>query len=159
MNQTMIRKKPILLASAMIASLVILSGCVEDSRRLRQANSDISPELAGAWYQVHFSTSEYKLDARAEMIVESIAYVVVNSPDSRVTIIGKTDAAGLKAENLALSHKRADQVRDALIAGGVSAARIETTWTGEAKLTVVTDNDVAEAANRVVDVTVIRGPR
>jgi outer membrane protein OmpA-like peptidoglycan-associated protein len=57
---------------------------------------------------------------------------------------------------MTLSHKRANQVRDSLIADGVAPGRIDTTWTGEGKLTVATANDVSEAANRVVDVTVVK---
>ena len=139
-----------------IAMLLLAGGCAHEMKSGPQATSAAGPELAGAWYQVHFGTSDYLLDARAQMIVDSIAYLVVNTNDSRVTIIGKTDSSGVKSENLTLSHKRANQVRDALIADGVAASRIDTTWTGEAKLTVVTANDVSEAANRVVDVTVVK---
>jgi OOP family OmpA-OmpF porin len=55
-------------------------------------------------------------------------------------------------------QRRADAVRDALIAAGVPADRIDTSWTGEAKQAVATANDVNEPRNRVVDVTVVKEP-
>jgi outer membrane protein OmpA-like peptidoglycan-associated protein len=54
-----------------------------------------------------------------------------------------------------LSHQRADAVRDALVYGGkVTADRVETRWTGETRQDVPTGNDVARAANRVVDIAI-----
>ncbi len=151
----MIKFSKILLVPA-AAALLLAAGCANDTRTAPQTAGMPGPELAGAWYQVHFGPSDYLLDARAQMIVDNIAHLVVNTNDSRVTIIGKADTTGVKAENMTLSHKRANQVRDSLIADGVAPGRIETTWTGEGKLTVATANDVSEAANRVVDVTVVK---
>jgi OOP family OmpA-OmpF porin len=145
----------ILLAPA-AAALLLAAGCSTDPFATPKYAGIAGPELAGAWYQVHFGPSDYLLDARAQMMVDSIANLVVNTNDSRVTIIGKADTSGVKAENMTLSHKRANQVRDSLIADGVAPGRIDTTWTGEGKLTVATANDVSEAANRVVDVTVVK---
>ena len=54
-----------------------------------------------------------------------------------------------------LSHRRADAVRDALIYGGSAPAdRVETRWTSENRQKVATANNVADSANRVVDIAV-----
>jgi outer membrane protein OmpA-like peptidoglycan-associated protein len=46
-------------------------------------------------------------------------------------------------------------VRDALVySGKISADRVETRWTGERRPNVTTGNDVAAAANRVVDIAI-----
>ena len=90
------------------------------------------------------------------MIVKNVAYVVANIASTRVTVIGKTDRVGAPPANMALSHRRADAIRDALIAAGVPAGRIDTSWTGEGKQQVATANEVAESRNRVVDVTVVK---
>jgi OOP family OmpA-OmpF porin len=55
---------------------------------------------------------------------------------------------------MALSMRRADAVRDALIAAGVPVARIDVRWSGDGKQQRVTADDAAEPRNRVVDATV-----
>ena len=142
---------PALLASA---ALFLIAGCAEMTNPSTRGPMAGQPEMAGAWYQVYFSASDSMLDARAQMMVDSIAYAAVNSGDTRVTVIGKADRTGTQSANMLLSHKRADRVRDALIADGVPAARIDTAWTGENRQEVATADDVTEARNRVVDVTV-----
>ncbi len=114
------------------------------------------PELAGAWYQVYFDSNKADIDDRGQMIVKKVAYVVANTSGSRVTVIGKTDRAGDASANMALSQKRADQVRDALVAAGVPAGTIDTSWTGESKQEISTVNDMVEKRNRVVDITVVK---
>lgn len=114
------------------------------------------PELAGAWYQVFFDTNSVELNERGRLVVKNVANVVANAGPTRVTVIGKTDRVGAAPANLALSHRRANAVRDALIAGGVPANKIDTDWTGEYKQQVATVDDAAEARNRVVDITVIK---
>ena len=74
--------------------------------------------------------------------------------EARVTVIGRTDRAGTAAANMALSERRAELVRDALIAAGVPAARIDTSWLGEGEQDVPTPDDVAMQRNRVVDIVV-----
>lgn len=140
-----------------LALCTLAAGCAEQaSSPPPQAAAASSPELAGAWYQVYFDTSSSELNARGQMIVKRVAYVVANTNSTRVTVIGKTDRIGARPANTALSEQRAEAVRDALIGAGVPAARIDTSWTGEATQNVATANDVAEPRNRVVDITVVK---
>jgi len=143
---------------ALVATLALsmAAGCAEQSSPPPQAAAGTSPELAGAWYQIYFDTNSVNIDARGRAIVKNVAYVVANAGPTRVTVIGRTDRVGAPPANLALSHRRADAVRDALITAGVPAASIDTSWTGEAKQAVATANDAAEPRNRVVDVTVVK---
>ena len=115
-----------------------------------------APELAGAWYQVFFDTNSAELNDRGKLVVKNVANVVATAGPTRVTVIGKTDRVGGAPANLALSERRANTVRDALVAGGVPANKIDTGWTGEYKQQVATVDDAAEARNRVVDITVIK---
>ena len=116
------------------------------------------PELAGAWYQIHFDTSSFAINARGQMIVKNVAYVTTNNATTRVTVIDKTDCVGAPPANMALSQRRADVARDALVAAGMPAARIDTSWTGEGKPQVATSDEAAEPRNRMVDVTVVKLP-
>lgn len=141
----MLRSANFLRAMVAGVALSILAGCAA-----------MGPQLGGAWYQVYFSTNSFQIDAKGQSIVQNVASVVANNPSSRVTVIGKTDRVGSAPDNMALSHRRADAVRNALIGAGVSANRIDTTWTGEARQDVATANDVADQRNRVVNLTVVK---
>jgi outer membrane protein OmpA-like peptidoglycan-associated protein len=68
-------------------------------------------------------------------------------------LVGKADLSGTDAYNLALSKRRADTVRSALVAGGVSADRIEEQWVGMREPPVPTAAGVREPRNRVVEVS------
>jgi OmpA-OmpF porin, OOP family len=54
---------------------------------------------------------------------------------------------------MALSHRRADAVRAALIADGIAANRIADSWVGFHEPPVPTAPGVREPRNRVVEVT------
>jgi peptidoglycan-associated lipoprotein len=150
-----------------ILALGMIAGCAEKATAPPQAAASPppqvaaspTPELAGAWYQVLFDSSKSDIDDRGHMIINKVAYVVENNVTTRVTVIGRTDRVGNATANLALSQRRAAQVRDALIIAGVPAARIDTRWTGEDKQGVATDDQIAEQRNRVVDITVVKEAR
>lgn len=113
-----------------------------------------APEMAGAWYQIFFDTNKSDISPRGKMIVAKVTEVVKSNDDVRVTVIGKTDRAGSQLANAAVSQNRAESVRNALIASGVPAARIDTSWVGENKQDVATPDNVVEQRNRVVDIIV-----
>jgi OOP family OmpA-OmpF porin len=138
---------------AAAAGLLMLAGCADMAPPPARANAD-GPQLAGAWYQVMFDSSGSEINARGQMIIQTVANVAKNDSKVRITVVGKTDRVGSAAANGALSQKRADRVRDALIAQAVPASRIDTSWTGEGKQEVATPDNIAEQRNRVVDIAV-----
>ena len=130
--------------------LALLAACADQGSPPAAA----APQLAGAWYQVFFDTDKTDLSTRGQLIVNKVAEVVSTNNEVRVTVIGRTDRAGTAAANMALAERRAELVRDALIAAGVPAARIDTSWLGEGEQDVPTPDDVAAQRNRVVDIVV-----
>ena len=76
------------------------------------------------------------------------------SQTSRIAIVGKADLAGTVPYNMALSQRRADRVRDAMVAGGVPANRIDVKWVGDREPPVATAPGVRDAQNRVVEVAI-----
>lgn len=156
----MFRLKTTSHALVAILALSLAAGCAQEASHPPspppQTGTVTGPELAGAWYQVFFDSNSVEINTRGQMIVKAVSYVVANNDTTRVTVIGKTDRVGAPPANMALSHRRADMVRDALIAAGVPPARIATSWTGEGRQDVATVNDVAKSYDRVVDITVIK---
>ena len=63
--------------------------------------------------------------------IDAIAGLLRRHPDVRVEIEGHTDASGPARENLALSQRRANAVRDALVAAGVARDRLVAYGYGE----------------------------
>jgi outer membrane protein OmpA-like peptidoglycan-associated protein len=74
------------------------------------------------------------------------------APD--VTVIGHTDTTGSRSTNAALGLQRASLIRDALLQAGLDATVMEVVSHGESDLLVPTADNVAEARNRRVEVTV-----
>ena len=74
--------------------------------------------------------------------------------DARILFEGHTDDEGQAEANLALSRRRAEAVRAALVDGGVAGTRMQAAGRGESD--PVADNDSAEgrARNRRVEIIV-----
>lgn len=140
--------------------LSVLAGCAQPAQQAQAPRHDAAttgPELAGAWYQIYFDTNSAEINERGRRVVGSAAYVIANTPDTRLTVIGRTDRVGAPPANLALSERRAKAVRDSLINAGVPAGRIDTSWTGEVRPGAAMQDD-AQPYNRVVDITVVKMP-
>lgn len=71
-----------------------------------------------------------------------------------VSVIGHTDTTGDARLNATIGLQRATLIRTQLIAAGVPAEQIEATSHGEADLLVPTADNIAEARNRRVEITV-----
>ena len=106
--------------------------------------------------------AELRVDPRVRFIVTPASQaelrrtveVIRNRPVPDVSVIGHTDTTGDAASNATLGLQRATLIRNQLIAAGVPAAQIDTTSHGEADLLVPTADNVAEARNRRVEITV-----
>ena len=104
---------------------------------------------------VLFQTGSAALRPGAEARLEPLADYLDAHPAVRVRIDGFTDSVGTDASNLTLSRNRARTVASALVAMGVSRARLQMFGHGEA--TPVASNGSAEGRrlNRRVEVSLI----
>ena len=73
---------------------------------------------------------------------------------ARVTATGHTDTSGPADYNMALSLRRANAVKDALVGNGVSPAAISVSGKGEEGLLVATPDQTKMESNRRVQVVV-----
>jgi OOP family OmpA-OmpF porin len=75
--------------------------------------------------------------------------------NARITATGHTDTSGSEAYNMALSLRRANAVKDALVREGVPATAIAVVGRGEQGLLVQTGPNVREPQNRRVEIVIL----
>ena len=100
---------------------------------------------------VFFEFDKSSLTADGRKVVDAAA-AAFKSGKSSVAIAGYTDLAGTQKYNLALSKRRADTVKEALVRDGVPAAAISESWHGKENPRVPTANGVREPQNRRVEI-------
>jgi len=111
-----------------------------------------------------FSTTSILFDVNAATLkpesygtIKEIAGILNEYKDVRIKITGHTDSDGNDKDNLQLSQKRGDAVKTALVNEyGIDSSRMETDGKGEAE--PVADNKTKEgkAANRRIELKVIK---
>ena len=101
---------------------------------------------------VFFEFDKSSLTADGRRVVDAAA-AAFKSGKSGVAIAGYTDLAGTQQYNLALSRRRADTVKAALVRDGVPAAAIDEKWFGKQNPRVPTADGVREPQNRRVEIT------
>jgi OmpA-OmpF porin, OOP family len=101
---------------------------------------------------VFFEFDKSALTADGSKVVDAAA-AAYKSGKQNVAIAGYTDLAGTQQYNLALSKRRADTVKAALVRDGVPASAIDESWHGKENPRVPTANGVREPQNRRVEIT------
>jgi outer membrane protein OmpA-like peptidoglycan-associated protein len=101
---------------------------------------------------VFFEFDKSSLTADGKKVVDAAA-AAFKAGKSGVAIAGYTDLAGTAPYNLALSKRRADIVKSALVKDGVPGAAIDETWHGKQNPRVPTADGVREPQNRRVEIT------
>lgn len=107
---------------------------------------------------VEFATASATLTAASRPVLEGVAKDLTEHPMVRVELQGHTDSRGADAFNLDLSQRRADSVRDYLIAQGVSGTRLEAKGYGETQPIADNATKLGQAENRRVVMKVIANP-
>jgi peptidoglycan-associated lipoprotein len=81
--------------------------------------------------RVYFDFDQFDIRADAAPVLNAQAQWLLRYPSVMVRIEGNADERGTREYNLALGARRANSVRDYLIARGVQAARISTVSFGK----------------------------
>jgi OmpA-OmpF porin, OOP family len=102
-----------------------------------------------------FQTAKADLSPQANASVTKLAQFLMNHPNRNLSIEGHTDSVGSDEYNDALSIRRAEAVKNALVAKGVGAERIVTKGLG--KRFPIASNATAQGRqlNRRVEVVVL----
>ena len=109
---------------------------------------------ASAGDRVFFAFDRSDITPEAQQILARQADWLRRYPNVTVTIEGHCDERGTREYNLALGERRAQAVKNVLVASGIPAARISTISYGKERPAVVGSSEEAYAQNRRAVTTV-----
>ncbi|CAN5908719.1 OmpA family protein [soil metagenome] len=114
----------------------------------------MAPAVAPPSFMVFFDWDRSNLSQQALGTIKQAADAYKTKGSARITATGHTDTSGPEAYNMALSLRRANTVKDALVRDGVPAQAISVVGRGEAGLLVQTGDGVREPQNRRVEIVI-----
>jgi len=112
------------------------------------------PMAAAPSYMVFFDWDRSNLSEQALNTIRQAANAFKTKGNARITATGHTDKSGPESYNMALSLRRANAVKDALVRDGVPAQAITVVGMGEKGLLVQTGDNVREPQNRRVEIVI-----
>jgi OOP family OmpA-OmpF porin len=102
-------------------------------------------------HSINFSSGKAELLPSSYGSLDEVAESILDHPDARFEVRGYADAMGSESLNLALTQRRAESVREYLIAQGVDPKRIKARGYGEADPIAPNDTSEGRAMNRRVE--------
>jgi peptidoglycan-associated lipoprotein len=156
---------------AAVASVLTLAACTDKPKAVETAppptsmssstTSSIVPGSAedlrvNVGDTVHFDYDAYNLTDEDRTVLQRQAAWLAKYPSVRVTVEGHCDERGTREYNLALGARRANSVKEYLVSGGVSAARVDTISYGKER-PICTESDEGCYAQNRRGVTTITG--
>ena len=112
------------------------------------------PPTAVRQFTVYFEFDRSDLTPEGSRVVQEAAASYKETGSARIAVTGHTDLSGTQQYNLALSKRRADTVRAALVRSGVPDGVIAETWRGKENPAVPTADGVREPRNRRVEIVI-----
>ena len=109
--------------------------------------------------RVYFDFDAYTIRADAGPVLDKQAFWLNHYPDIKIRVEGNCDERGTREYNFALGARRANAVRDYLVAHGVSASRISTVSYGKERPIDGGDGEDAWSHNRNAHTALTEGAR
>lgn len=98
--------------------------------------------------RVFFGYDSFTLTPEAQDVLQAQARFLAQYPNVTITIEGHCDERGTREYNLALGERRANAVRDYLVALGIDPNRVGTISYGKERPAVIGSGDEVWAQNR-----------
>lgn len=103
---------------------------------------------------LYFLEGRDELTAESKVELEKVFRELKRRPLPDIMVIGHTDTVGSLEYNDRLSRARADRLREMLVGLGIPSSRIEAAGRGKRELLVPTEDNLSEARNRRVEISV-----
>lgn len=120
-------------------------------RTVRQTERGLVISLSGVLFDVGTST----LTPGATRSVRRIAQIFEQYPNYHLAVEGHTDSIGRPERNQTLSERRAESVRDALVAGGLVTDHVATKGYGATQPVASNATSAGRQQNRRVEIVVV----
>ncbi len=104
--------------------------------------------------RIQFETASAKLKGNSTLELEKLVGIMQLKPSLKILIEGHTDSDGNENDNLLLSSKRAEAVKNYLVQKGIAANRIETKGYGSSRPIAYNDTAEGKAKNRRTEIKV-----
>lgn len=130
-----------------------MRGAGEMMKNVPGSQEDLEDKVGS---RAFFGFDQYSLDGVARGTLEKQAAWMTENPSVKVIIEGHADERGTREYNLGLGDRRANAVKDYLVALGVNPSRIQTVSYGKERPRALGSNEAAWAQNRRTE-TVVSG--
>jgi len=132
-----------------VAGTVANNGCPEVTEEVQKQLNDYARTIL-------FDTGKASLKPETTSVFVDIIRILAEYPNAKFTVEGHTDSQGGESTNQALSEKRANSVRDFLIAEGIGADRLTAIGYGESKPIASNNTRSGRAQNRRTEINLVK---
>jgi len=126
---------------------------IEEIRRTFAAASEALPPRVMT-YKLYFNFASEDLTVDSSRTLDTILTEVAGRASAEIIVTGHSDSPGTAEANVALSQRRAERMRQQIIARGVAGDIVTAVGVGARDPEVQTSDDVEEERNRRVEITV-----
>jgi len=112
-------------------------------------------KFAGVITGIQFETGKSTIAPKSTATLDEAVRVLSDYPAIRIRIVGHTDNVGKREDNLALSQRRADAVREYMLKQGIEGQRIEALGAGPDQPQVSNDSAAGRRTNRRIEFVII----
>ncbi|MBC7952664.1 MAG: peptidoglycan-associated lipoprotein Pal [Rhodospirillaceae bacterium] len=120
-------------------------GALTEAERLAQLQKEFQTAVGD---RVYFGTDAVSVNGEGKQILDRQVAFLRRYPTISLRIEGHADERGTREYNLALGDRRAQSVREYLLAQGVSGSRLQTTTYGKERPESVGAGETAWSKNR-----------
>lgn len=134
-----------------VAGVASNNGCPE-----KKVTEEVQKQLNEYAKTILFDTGKSSIKEQSEKVLSEITAILKEYPKANFTIEGHTDSVGSATSNQKLSESRAASVKAYLINKGISSSRLTSAGYGEARPIDSNATKAGRAANRRVEINLVK---
>lgn len=116
--------------------------------KVQQIPTEPKQHIMEEIFEVHFDFNKATIKPEYESVIQKLAATARENKNVKISVVGHTDTVGSDSYNYALGGKRAENVKQMLIAQGIPAGSIIVVSSGKNDLKVPTGKNVKNSENR-----------